>query len=334
MKHHLIFSVGNLTCALPLAAVQVVLRMVQLTPSPGQVRGFAGTISFHGDEIPVYSLRSLFSRPGRPPSLRDMLVIVRTGTAFTGLWVDRVTGVFEFPVPATAGTETASASPEFPGMYVHTDGTMVIHDLAEFLAHSGTTGIPLPVPAAVATDSEPPAEADGTIPEREMKAVLEQRAWILARPEDVSDKAQIVDVLFFRLVYKEYAMEMKYIREVVLPSEITPVPGTPDFISGICAVRGEIISLVDPRIFFSIPERGLTDLNRVIIITDGRTTFGILADYITGLGTIPLDRLRPVKPGMTSIDPRYLRGMAGESLILVDAAAILSDEKMIVDDSA
>ena len=80
---------------------------------------------------------------------------------------------------------------------------------------------------------------------------------------------------------------MKYVREVVLTGGITPVPGTPDYISGICAIRGEIISLVDLRALFSISGKGLTDLNRVIVLTDGTMTFGILADYITGIATIP-----------------------------------------------
>ena len=328
MTHYMKFSADNVRCALPLAGTRIVLRIVRITPPAEKHNGLAGTISFHGETIPVYSLRSLLSLPYRPPHIRDMLIIVHSGTGFLGIWVDEIAGVFDSAAPAEP------APPDFPGLYTDSDGTIVIQDLLRFLAHADTAEIPVALVAGARKSGGPGAAMEETMPEREIQAVLEQRAQALARPKDESKKAQIVDVLFFRLVYKEYAMEMKYIREVVLSSEITPVPGTPDYIPGICAVRGEIISLVDPRIFFDIPERGLTDLNRVIIITDGITTFGILTDYITGLGTIPLDDLEPVTEGLTSIDSQYLRGMAGESLILIDAAAILSDKKMIVDDSA
>ena len=333
MTHYMKFSADNIRCALPLAGTRIVLRIVRMMPPAEKRHGLAGTISFHGETVPVYSLRSLLSLPYREPHLRDMLIIVHSGTGFLGLWVDEIAGVFDSPAPVPAGA-AKPATPGFPGIYADNDGTLVIQDLSGFLADAGMAKVPAALIAGARKGGGAGAALEETMPEREIQAVLEHRAQALARPKEESKKAQIVDVLFFRLVYKEYAMEMKYIREVVLSSEITPVPGTPDYISGICAVRGEIISLVDPRIFFNIPERGLTDLNRVIIITDGRTTFGMLADYITGLGTIPLDDLKPVGPGLTSINSRYLQGITSESLILLDAAALLSDEKMIVDDSA
>ena len=125
---------------------------------------------------------------------------------------------------------------------------------------------------------------------------------------------------------------MKYVREVILTGEITPVPGTPDYIAGICTIRGEIISLVDLRALFSLAEKGLTDLNRVFVLTDGKMTFGILADHITGVETIPIERLEPAPAGLTPIGSGYLKGVTGESVVIIDAAAILSDPRMVIND--
>ena len=113
-------------------------------------------------------------------------------------------------------------------------------------------------------------------------------------------RGAIFEVSRFNRMYQEFAVDMKYIREVIQTSEITPVPGTPDFIAGICSVRGEIISLVDLRTLLSIPEKGLTDLNRVIVLTDGNLTFGLLADQITGIGTLKTgDIVRTVRKEQT-----------------------------------
>jgi chemotaxis signal transduction protein len=126
---------------------------------------------------------------------------------------------------------------------------------------------------------------------------------------------------------------MKFVREVIITGEITPVPGTPDFISGICAVRGQIISLVDLRALLKIPEKGLTDLNRVIVMTNGKNTFGILADSISGVGIISLDQVTPPRPGDLPDGCKYLRGTFGEdNLYILDAATILGDPGIIVDE--
>ena len=138
-----------------------------------------------------------------------------------------------------------------------------------------------------------------------------------------------VEVLKFRLAYQEYAFSMDHIREVVLTGEITPVPGTPKYITGICAIRGEIVSLVDLREFFEIRGKGLTDLNRVIVITDGTITFGILADFITGIGMIKKEMLAPVRPGQTQIGEKYLLGAVND-LIVLDVARLMADPAMVI----
>jgi purine-binding chemotaxis protein CheW len=175
-------------------------------------------------------------------------------------------------------------------------------------------------------------EIDG-FTEEAVRRILEDRARKIAVPEAGATEAGIVEVLRFQLAYQEYALEMQYVREVILTGEITPVPGAPPFISGICAARGQIISLVDLRVLFSLPEKGLTDLNRVIVMTEGHITFGILADNITGIGTIPSHLILLPDPGMTLQWKQYLKGYVGNSLIVLDAAAILTDPALVVEDT-
>lgn len=169
--------------------------------------------------------------------------------------------------------------------------------------------------------------------EESVRRVLEERAKKIAVPEADSTETGIVEVLRFQLAYQEYALEMRYVREVILTGEITPVPGAPPYISGICAARGQIISLVDLRVLFSLPEKGLTDLNRVIVMTDGQMTFGILADNITGLGTIPSYLIVMPDPGTALPWKKYLKGSVSNSLMVLDAEAILTDPGLVVEDS-
>ncbi|HDS62961.1 MAG TPA: chemotaxis protein CheW [Methanofollis liminatans] len=314
--HLLLFTVERIVCALPLSGVRQVVGMVALQPGTGGHRGTSGTMNLHGRSVPVYSARVLLGLPDRPPLSTDSLIIASPGQDCVAFRVDRVKGVQESPVSLPA--------PSPSGVLLTEDGTVLIHDLAAFLA-AGGEGVPLP-PAAPAG---PEAEEPPFDPERAGK-LLQTRARALAQPEEEPHEAALSEILTFRLASREYAVETRYVREVFIIREITPVPGVPDFIAGICAVRGEIISVVDLRRRFSIPEEGLTDLNRVIVLTDGAMTFGILADYITDIGTTPTGDLAPVDPGSTPIGERYLLGVAEGSQIVLDAAAILADRGMVI----
>jgi purine-binding chemotaxis protein CheW len=166
-----------------------------------------------------------------------------------------------------------------------------------------------------------------------VRRILEERAKKIAVPEAGAAETGIIELLRFQLAYQEYALEMRFVKEVILTGEITPVPGAPPFISGICAARGQIISLVDLRVLFSLPEKGLTDLNRVIVMTDGHITFGILADNITGMGTVPSSLILMPEYGSAPLWKKYLKGYVSNSLIVLDAAAILADQALIIEDS-
>ena len=116
------------------------------------------------------------------------------------------------------------------------------------------------------------------------KQLLKARARKLARDNAKEKPAgESIEVVEFLLAYETYGIESSYVREICPLKELTPVPCTPPFVLGIINVRGQIISVIDMKIFFDLPEHGLTDLNKVIIVHDEKMEFGILADSILGV---------------------------------------------------
>jgi chemotaxis signal transduction protein len=336
MVQLLYFLIDGLQCALPLPDVESVIQMMQITPKEDGTRGLAGSINLHGRILPVYSLRELLGSPDRPPKLSDMLVIVRAGPGSVALWIDETRGVHDLPPIVSGSAGLVRNAPQLPGISI-TDTGILIADLPLFLASVPDTPLKRPIPGDGTPDrvNRTPA-VPRKAPQSEdprVLAVLSERARKMVQPEMESAVPQQAEILRFQLAYQEYAIGMDFVREVILTGEITPVPGTPDFISGICAARGQIISLVDLRALFRIPEKGLTDLNRVIVITDQKITFGILADTISGVGTIVLDHIAPPQKDDLPGGRRYLKGVGENHLFVLDAAAILNDPGIIVDDT-
>jgi purine-binding chemotaxis protein CheW len=112
--------------------------------------------------------------------------------------------------------------------------------------------------------------------------------------------------------------------------ELVPLPGTPPFVLGVTSVRGQILSVIDLKKFFELPDKGLTDLNKVIVVRADVMEFGILADAILGTRSIPLAEIQPSLATLTGIRSDYLRGVTKDRLVVLDAARIVSDQRIIV----
>jgi purine-binding chemotaxis protein CheW len=168
-------------------------------------------------------------------------------------------------------------------------------------------------------------------PEAEKK-VLRQRAQALAKEVKKESAGEEIEVIEFLLAQEKYGIDASYVREVYHARNLTPVPCTPPFVLGIINVRGQIISVIDLKKFFNLPEKGLGDLNKVIILKSDATEFGVLADVIAGFKTLPLSGLQQTLPTLTGVREEYLLGITEDRLIVLDAEKILSDEKVIINE--
>jgi purine-binding chemotaxis protein CheW len=139
-------------------------------------------------------------------------------------------------------------------------------------------------------------------------------------------------VLEFRLAQERYAVESQYVQEVHPLKELTPLPCTPPFVIGVVNVRGRIVPVLDLKKFLELPEKGLTDLHRIILVRGEDFEVGILADVIVGVRFVLENTLQPSLPTLTGLRAEYLKGVTAERLIILDLKRILADPKIIVND--
>ena len=169
--------------------------------------------------------------------------------------------------------------------------------------------------------------------DKKIRQILRNRAKELAETtveEEGAEKA--LEFVEFSLAYERYGIESTYVREVFPMKEYTPVPCTPDFILGIINVRGQVMSVVDIRRFFDLPVKGLTDLNRVVIVSWNNIEMGILADRILGVRAISAKVIQPSLPTLTGVRTDYLRGVTNDRLVLLDVPKMIVDKRFCISD--
>jgi purine-binding chemotaxis protein CheW len=121
--------------ALPLAAVERIVRAVAITPLPKAPPVVLGVIDVQGRVLPVLDLRRRFQRPSRPLRLTDQLSIVRTERRTVALLIDAAEGVIERSAgDIVAARDLDAGLDHLRGIVRVEDGLVLIHDLERFLS--------------------------------------------------------------------------------------------------------------------------------------------------------------------------------------------------------
>jgi purine-binding chemotaxis protein CheW len=164
------------------------------------------------------------------------------------------------------------------------------------------------------------------------RAILEGRAEALARvPVQHLNAAEAVVVATFRIGDEAYAIETRHVRRVVPLEDVTPVPGAPDFLVGVINLRGEVLAVIDLGKLFGVSERAGDGSARVIVLGEERDEFGILANAAEEVATLRLVEILEPPGSLEGIGRQFVRGVTGRALIVLDGAALLKDERLIID---
>lgn len=135
MSHLVAFSLDEQRYALPLSAVERVVRAVEVTALPRAPEIVSGVINVRGSVIPVVNVRRRFGLPEREPALSDQLIIGRTSRRSVALVVDAVAGVLEYSEKQAVPAEAIAPGLEYvTGVVKLSNGMVLIHDLDRFLS--------------------------------------------------------------------------------------------------------------------------------------------------------------------------------------------------------
>jgi purine-binding chemotaxis protein CheW len=333
--HLFILQLDRQRYALHLEQVSRVLRMVEITPLPAASAGLLGLVNVQGEVLPVLDLRHCFQQRGRRVEPQDVLVIAEGSGSKIALVADAVEGVSEFSLASlSADQELLRQSDYLEAVLKLPDGLVLVCDLAKLL-----TLCPVALPQGeslerLADEGETPGPEVPVEAESEASRVLRERARRLALEPTLQEPERRLEIVEFLLSGERYAFESRYIREVYPLRELTPLPGTPPFVLGIVNLRGKILSVLDIRRLFDLADRGLSDLNKVIILEETGMEFGVLADAIVGVRTIAAQELQPPLATSTGIRGEYLKGVTAERLVVLDASRLLHDRGIIVHEQA
>lgn len=137
--------------------------------------------------------------------------------------------------------------------------------------------------------------------------------------------------LSFHVDKEVYALEIRYVTEIVGIQPITVVPESPDYVRGIINLRGSIIPVIDVRLKFRKAAIDYTDRTCIIVIDIAGSAVGLIVDQVAEVVDIPDEDIAPPPGVRTGMQARYISGIGkveGDVKLLLDCQKLFSDEEL------
>lgn len=136
------------------------------------------------------------------------------------------------------------------------------------------------------------------------------------------------EYLAFTLAEEAYAVPLITIREVLSVPRITDVPGSPSYVLGVSSVRGQLLTVIDPRRRLRLRAQDLSGQARVLLTkTRGEETVGLVVDSVQQVLRLRTDQIEVASTTFGSDISPYVLGIgrpsAHEIVVLLDLLAVL-----------
>jgi purine-binding chemotaxis protein CheW len=140
-----------------------------------------------------------------------------------------------------------------------------------------------------------------------------QAAPLLDTP--ASETARAGKYLTFQVGAEHYGIAVEQTREIIRVSHITSVPQMPHHVKGVINLRGRIVSVVDLRVRFGVPNPEMHERTCIIVvqITNERgaaSAIGLMVDAVEEVVMLAAADIEPPPEFVSQLESGHVVGMA------------------------
>jgi purine-binding chemotaxis protein CheW len=280
------FRVAGAHLALPMAAIQEIIRVPAMHPSPLADEICIGMLNLRGTTLPVLDFarfmglaRDDAATPSAYGSIADerRIVVISQHDVHVGLMVDEVRSIVSYR------DEELLAMPAYSRRHVAL--------FAGCLGNEGRDSIILLHAEALCTHERIMAVAQG---HRELFRDTAQSA-AATRQRGGARETYVT----FRLGHL-LGVRIGQLREVIdYSDEVVVSPGAPDFVRGALQLRREMVTVIDVRAMYGMPPYEDLSQAKILIVEHGGEKYGLVVDAVDNIVTIEAASRIPVPAVLT-----------------------------------
>ena len=125
--------------------------------------------------------------------------------------------------------------------------------------------------------------------------------------------------ILFELAGASYGVRSRFVQQMEMIEQITPVPNAQAFVEGVIFSRGQVIPALNLRVRFGFEKIPYDLRTRLIVINTGTRVLGLIVDTAREFVIIPPDAIHPPHEAITGLSGQYLEGIAmiDERIVLI-----------------
>jgi purine-binding chemotaxis protein CheW len=135
----------------------------------------------------------------------------------------------------------------------------------------------------------------------------------------------------FKIGEEDFGVEINRVVEILSTQKVHSIPDLPDFLSGVIAVRGQIIPLLDLRKRFGIISSSKKEL--IIVIKYDNEKIGVLVDHVKEIISLGKDEITSPPAIFKGLKRKYLAGIGKKDdrvIIILNVDDLLTSEERIM----
>ena len=135
----------------------------------------------------------------------------------------------------------------------------------------------------------------------------------------------------FKIGEEDFGVEINRVVEILSTQKVHSIPDLPDFLSGVIAVRGQIIPLLDLRKRFGIISSSKKEL--IIVIKYDNEKIGVLVDHVKEIISLGKDEITSPPAIFKGMKRKYLAGIGKKDdrvIIILNVDDLLTSEERIM----
>lgn len=303
----------------------------ELTPVEEAPPWIVGLFNLRGQIIPVADLHLRFDHSACRYYTSDHVVVLQTDPCPMGLIVSEVREVIDLPVDAIESPPQFAAASSGSTHLVASearvgDGLVTLLDVSR-LAH-------LPEGTAIVEAAEQAAHASYFCPQASPaeRALFRKRAVALSEAAVDADGTRL-GLAVVELGGEYFGIELSCVLEFCDITELSPLPCCPPHILGIMSLRGELLTLIDPRSTLNLPptSRGC----KAVIAKLGEQPMGIAVDQVHDVVYLRHEALQPAPVALRELCGAFITAIASyadKTMTVLDLSALLARQEWIVNE--
>ncbi len=329
----LIFDLDGARFGLDATQVRESVWLPELTPVEEAPPWVVGLFSLRGRIVPVTDLNLRFGHPARRYSPSDQVVVLEEEQLPMGIIVSEVIGVIDLPDADIQPPPQFDFAASTLSAHLVTGEARVDEGLVTLLDASRLMHLPEGAMLAEAQEPLTPISHFCLDATPEARALFHARAMALRKTSVDEDDVRL-GLAVIELGGEYFGIELAAVQEFCDITQLSPIPCCPPHILGVMNLRGDLLTLLDPRATLNLPPADRGD--KAVVALLGEQAVGIAVDAVHDIVYLKQEELQAPPALLRERYGAEITGVAphsGQMMTVLNLSALLAREEWIVNET-